>query len=883
MDNCVITFKIGGESIELSVDSSSLPNDYVQLKKLFREQDKWNSFISQLKSFLKNRKTISDINLDELIDSDHIISNGTVADLKARFPSEQFPEDTDEYNISSKKILLVKKYKTKKGKLLYGRIINKNGEEIFIVDFSHIKSLINYFTFQKQISSSDILLKINDIYKKQLEIIYQKALLDNNLKQPLEDYVKNRVSKIEKIEGETKKEYEDRKKQIEDRLKMESLLILFTQNKTPFKKMTYEYNSENFGAYRVLNNLAEQILQISNKKKTYSDRVLEDLVRSVDKYSKDFSEAQLSKNFVIELLPNDLKQKFIELDLKNKDDNISYKKVNEELNKSIKDNRTRFNSIFGKAVVDKYDENTDGWNILIQEILNRDKTFNFNYKKQENNKIILEKFHSNLENTFGIGFEQLLQYNEPKYYNGKYILEEVLKDGSKRYYVTNYYTTEFLLANKFNTREEAEDFIDNNDETEIIKNSYKALHSLNQDEKGNLISDDKNNLYFFYENYIPVKTLITVLDYDVPKLKLENVKEDMRGFISSNLEELKVSDFREFVKNKLDTYLKDNDMLYSDEVERILNLINTPERIFLFVSQLNNPKYKTVEGKLVPFDLSSKKDILDLAEEIGNINKYRYYYVKNRSSSGLLTLIRTNPEIIPDYRKDRRYPIKNVLTAAQKVLSPKLGGAKLNILTDSQIQEMLGEEYSKFSAKAFIKGNEIYINSDKANPEDLFHEYVHIIMAYLKTNEETKDQYIKLLEEVWNFKENDSKRLDVERIYSDYALIDKMEEYFAIKFGDWIKNNSQLEFGNIFSNSILKKGTKILFDPNNSSKSIKQLYGKTLYDVFLNFNSEIAQYLENNKSLGSEGFEQLFTLTRKRSEWIRKQIHDGKLEEYDCI
>ena len=554
MDNCVITFKIGGESIELSVDSSSLPNDYVQLKKLFREQDKWNSFISQLKSFLKNRKTISDINLDELIDSDHIISNGTVADLKARFPSEQFPEDTDEYNISSKKILLVKKYKTKKGKLLYGRIINKNGEEIFIVDSSHIKSLINYFTFQKQISSSDILLKINDIYKKQLEIIYYKALLDNNLKQPLEDYVKNRVSKIEKIEGETKKEYEDRKKQIEDRLKMESLLILFTQNKTPFKKMTYEYNSENFGAYRVLNNLAEQILQISNKKKTYSDRVLEDLVRSVDKYSKDFSEAQLSKNFVIELLPNDLKQKFIELDLKNKDDNISYKKVNEELNKSIKDNRTRFNSIFGKAVVDKYDENTDGWNILIQEILNRDKTFNFNYKKQENNKIILEKFHSNLENTFGIGFEQLLQYNEPKYYNGKYILEEVLKDGSKRYYVTNYYTTEFLLANKFNTREEAEDFIDNNDETEIIKNSYKALHSLNQDEKGNLISDDKNNLYFFYENYIPVKTLITVLDYDVPKLKLENVKEDMRGFISSNLEELKVSDFREFVKNKLEYF-----------------------------------------------------------------------------------------------------------------------------------------------------------------------------------------------------------------------------------------------------------------------------------------------------------------------------------------
>ena len=76
-----------------------------------------------------------------------------------------------------------------------------------------------------------------------------------------------------------------------------------------------------------------------------------------------------------------------------------------------------------------------------------------------------------------------------------------------------------------------------------------------------------------------------------------------------------------------------------------------------------------------------------------------------------------------------------------------------------------------------------------------------------------------------------------------------MEEYFALKFGKWIKNSTKSDFSEVFNNNILKEGTKILFDPNNKSKSIKDLYGKKLSDVWLNFNSEIALYLKENKTL----------------------------------
>jgi hypothetical protein len=42
-------------------------------------------------------------------------------------------------------VLFINKYKTKSGTILYGRIINKDGKEIYIVDSSHVQHLAKYF------------------------------------------------------------------------------------------------------------------------------------------------------------------------------------------------------------------------------------------------------------------------------------------------------------------------------------------------------------------------------------------------------------------------------------------------------------------------------------------------------------------------------------------------------------------------------------------------------------------------------------------------------------------------------------------------------------------------------------------------------------------
>lgn len=472
--------------------------------------------------------------------------------------------------------------------------------------------------------------------------------------------------------------------------------------------------------------------------------------------------------------------------------------------------------------------------------------------------------------------------NEPKYYKGKYILTKENKDGSKKYYVTDYYTTEFLLANEFDTLEKAQYFIEN-ENSNIMDNSYKFLHIYSLNKKGEIVSNDTNNLVIPTNKYIPKKTILTVLDYDVPSLDLDIVPEEMKGFISFNKEDKKMSDFKEFVNEILDTYLSEGNFYTETDKNFILNNINTPEKVFLFISQLNNPNYITDEntGEKRKIDLSFKDEIMNLAEEIGSINNYRYYYVKNYNKK-VITLIPFKQSLIKEYRQDRDYPIKNILKAAQKIISPKLGNVKLNILSSEEIAKIIEGDYN-ITAKAFIKDGEIYVNSDLADQEDLFHEYVHILLGYLKFNENTKDLYRKLLEDVWNFEKEDFDRDLIQNTYWDYSLIDQMEEYFALKFGKWIKNNTKSDFSEVFNNNILKEGTKILFDPNNKSKSIKDLYGKKLSDVWLNFNSEIALYLKENKTLDDGEYSNLFTLQRKKTQWIRQQIHDGNLIEHDCV
>ena len=766
----------------------------------------------------------------------------------------------------------MKRYKTIDGKLQYGRLIDeKTREEVFIVDADHVNQLANYFLFCKSILSDEILDKFSEDSEtiKDLNLIYQKTIKNNYLKNILETFQKSHTN-ISNVE-------------------LKSLLITFAQNKNGFKEITFEKNGETVGAYVYLDELANEILDTNIKLKKYDNDQIESLSNS-GTWKSGLKEKVYSKSFILDISSSDIKQKINTLvdELNNpiKEENKEIRKQNKDLEKDKKQKtkklytasllldsplnemKDEFEQIFGKDVVEKYKKESTGWNILISEILNQDKSFNLQYGSETTEQITLKKFYSTLESAYGIGFDELQKLNNPIYYNGYYIQERVLPDNTKEYYVTKRYTTENQPGTMFISLSDAQGYIDSLD-LEIVDNSYKSLHIMKESDSIEIESMLTGG---------DVGSIITILDYKVPDFKLSDIPEEMRPFLSKNIKKFKKSDFKNFVNNKLNEYLN-NEIYNNSELENILNNVNTPEKIFLFISELNNPTYK--DGRQI--NKSNKSEVIELAESIGSLTKLKYYYIRKKGKN-VKYLIPISEEILPEYRKDKRYPIRSVIDAAQQVLSPRLGGVKLNIITSEEAEELSKASEKDMQAKAFIMNGEIYVNKDLANERDLFHEYTHILLGYLKNNndENIRNIYFKLLEEVWELGEQDLERDRVqERTYSKYARIDQMEEYFALKFSKWIKDNSNVKYDIIFSNKALGKAASKLFDPNNYSKSIKELFGSTLETVLLGFNAEIGYFLNQNPTLGDE-YKDLFTLSRKKTEWIREQINSGNLEEKNC-
>ena len=874
MSNCKITLKIGRTSIEVSVDSSNLPENYNSLKELLIQENKWNNFLEQIQAHLKSGKSIVQYQeIDTLSENSHTITKTNIETLKKRFPTAKFPEDTDELKISDKRVRFMKRYKTVDGKLQYGRLIDeKTGEEVFIVDADHVGQLADYFSFCKTILSDEILDKFTDESEiiKDLKSIYQKSIKNSYLKSILEVFQKSHKD-IPNVE-------------------LKSLLITFVQNKNGFKEITFEKNGETVGAYVYLDELANEILDSARKLKTYNDNQIEALSNS-GKWKKGLEEKVYSKSFILDITSSNIKEKINtlvdELNESLKEENKEIRKQNKDLDKEQKQKTKKlytassildkplsqmeneFSQIFGEDVIKNYKKESTGWNILISEILNKDKSFNLRYSSETAGQIILEKFYATLKSAYGLGFDELQKLIEPIYYNGYYIQERTLENNSKEYYVTKRYTTETQSGSMFMSLAEAQNYIDSLD-LEIIDNAYKSLHTMKESDSIEITSESHNG---------SIGSIITVLDYKVPSFNISDIPEEMRPFLSKNIKKFRKSDFVNFVRHELDGYLN-NEIYNESELKNILENINTPEKIFLFISELNNPNYK--DGRQI--DKSNKSEVIELAESIGSLTKLKHYFVRKISKNGIRYLIPISEEVLPEYRKDRRYPIRSVIDAAQQVLAPRLGGVKMNVITNEEAEELSKASERDISAKAFIMNGEIYINKDLANPEDLFHEYTHILLGYLKNNkdENIRNIYFKLLEEVWELGEQDLERDRIqERTYSDYARIDQMEEYFALKFSKWVKNNSDAKYDIIFSDKALGKAATKLFDPNNYSKSIKELFGSTIETVLLGFNAEIGYFLSKNPTLGDE-YKDLFTLSRKKTEWIREQIKSGNLKENNC-
>ena len=263
---CTITLQIAGESIQVQVDSSRLPNSLSELKEILGKE-RWKILVEKVDSTLKNRKKIDKPDLDKMRKSGHIIPNTTIGALINRFPNITFPEDSDQYNVSNIKVLFVDSYKTEKGELKYGLFTNPDGEQILIIDRYNLDSVAKYLQTMKSLKGDHILKNISPMIMDELKLLLQES----------KKYISNLTS-------------------------VEDMLVNFLQNRSKYRDIMFSINDkfiekyksessynldDSINAYSYLDDLVGNLFNISSRK-TYNDVTINNISHNLS-WNKNFN------------------------------------------------------------------------------------------------------------------------------------------------------------------------------------------------------------------------------------------------------------------------------------------------------------------------------------------------------------------------------------------------------------------------------------------------------------------------------------------------------------------------------------------------------------------------------------------------------------------
>lgn len=617
---------------------------------------------------------------------------------------------------------------------------------------------------------------------------------------------------------------------------IKSLLIHFINNKSKYNNIIIEGEQASY----LLNQIIPTIEDIFYKRNnSYKNPIVKNI----------YDRAKFS-NGVLSISYSDLYHIF-----ENSNYNLKYfknqKDFDEEMSKDEKSQNiiNFFNQNLGRDISTM---EGSGYDILFNLLFSEERGFPYKYNYSKDGKINFKTTYYKLKDTYGIGYDTILLMKDIPYKNW-----HIYKNGNN-YYVSKYELSEESYTKEFLSLEDAKAFIDKKIKDETFKSSFfiEIHQKLNK-----LKSKTEISLSSSVET-LQKGQVITIKDIQIPtNLNIINPKENM---IVANLT---IDDFINFVKSD---YSKDVQDIIFDEKEKLIEDLNSVYKIGLFLYVLNNQfgnETRTPDKiQKVLSDIKNTKNIYFYIDSINNYSKYK-----------TVKLIKIpKPKTSTRQKYKASYPIVAFWESTAKALKDTFG-VDVNIMTQSEIEDKFNSQYSK--EKAFIKGNSIYINSTLANTSDLFHEYIHIIMGYMKTNKDLREEYERILQAVWNATENKDKIME---LYKGYDFIDILEENFAIKFGEYINGHVGNDIKSLFrSTEILDEVKTTIFD--KSPFDLEELGKHPLSEIFSRFSSEIRIALQNNQNMFFEFAKtDQFRLSNRKTNLLKKWIEDGTLKETNC-
>lgn len=695
----------------------------------------------------------------------------------------------------------------------------QNGDnEIFIIDKGHINHLANYLTI--------------------------RSILDNNGETQNKEVLSNLEACLNLVKDKFK---------VKD---VKELLLSFLNNKNKYRDSKLRIGKQ-FVIDILEDSCSELLDTMGFFRQSHPDPIINTIAHKLDiKKEKSFLDkgdlhAILQANQLINFSSNKKFNEFFDKPVKD---------IKEQL-KSEEIDATDYTLEYLKSLFEDANDDENAWQILAEDLLARDRTLVKSFLESSGNNLVFSK-NVTLK-TYGIGMPELKSIAEPQYYKGFYITTKYDSTDTVKYYVTKQYPLEDVSATEFNTEQAAKQYISKMKRT-VSKNSFLPLHF-----SDTFLKDDPYRKIVKNIGYVNERDIITVLDYDIKAPNGSSEIED--GFIYG---QSTVQDFSDYIYG-----LKDGEgriFFLSDNRKFIEENIDSPEKMALFVTEIKNRRNSTTNKQLTE---AHKKELLETV--IPNIvkAKRKYYFVNSvKGSQAELVPFDDVTEVEQYQKEDRSIPTTKLWRAISKSFSSVIP-VPINVLTAEQMNSQF-RQYS--DAKAFIKGGNIYINLANASPEDLMHEYAHVLLAYLKNNDQYREGYKKLIEAVWKYGNTNRRNAIINSdAYKNSSMEDKMEEFFVSEFGRWVENDSNLDLDKIFRGNPVLEDNKKLFDSRNQTKSIKELFSKSVKDIFSNFNDNVSILLKENPSLMDEQFQKSFTLSRRQSDWIRRRISNEELIE-DC-
>ena len=810
MSKCIITVNVNGQELKMNLKNSSpsvlIDESFIQALK--ENPDVLNAMITGI----KNESINAGLNKTSLKDlqKEGIQANCTLSYLREspEFSDIYFPE-------GNANILLVNKLVIG-GKSIYGRSIDSNGEEVFIVKVTKndVQKLSNFLKIRNTIRDYGLKISDDSPYYQDLQEILQSIKSKNKDINDIEDMLIDYISNKKTYSG-----------------------IFLKSGKSAIQ--VAETFLRNLRNYDVPSSFDDAFVTDFNFRKFYKGNG-EIFISNQDLYNilKQYKQPLLDSLGILS------QKDFNELGF------YDIKEITDTLSKSLIDDGYSEDDVNELLVKNGYDA-------ILRVVLSSEPDFTFKYSSSTKKGITLKQQYTPISEKYGIAYDTI-QNMASESYKGYNIYTEILTNKRKRYFLSRGTLVEQSLSNAFTSKKSAMEEIDKILlKQQLKKNSLIEFkfrnHFVDKDGNSNWDNSLSSELITSSINFLPGQIIESI---NIPVDKNTNINGTEQTILS------KGNTLKNFIQ-LINTWSIDDNIK-----NQIISKMNTPEKAVTYIYKIN--EILGAENR------NNADQLLDIANRIDN-SDVNYYYIENRKYIGSkgweYKIIPTEKDQLEEYKKQQSAPISLWMEAISTALNKQFG-VPINLVTSEEVAKELSNVADPNIDKAFIYNGQVYVNTSIASTNDLLHEHVHLILGVLKSNPELRSNYEKLLKLVLSTDEGDFVLNKLQDRYQGLSQMDLAEEVFAKLFSNYVRRHTTIETDQVFSASEnqLKQITKSIFDTNIGD--IKDFYGESLISIFGKFNKEVAKMLQSpDLDFGST------KNSRKISKWISEQISKGEIIE----